>query len=295
MSDIIVKTNSPRAWLLAARPKTLTAALTPVIIGLALAAADRHYHLTLVPAVLCVLFAVVMQIDANFINDYFDYRKGDDNPAQRLGPRRACAMGWITPSAMRRALLLTTVVAAIVGLPLIFYGGWAMAVVGIVCLVFCFLYTTTFAGRGLGDFLVLVFFGIVPVACTYYLQTGTLTLWSGVLALFCGMVIDNLLIVNNYRDIDNDRRNGKITLVVRIGRRQTLSLYFFIGCAATFAVLLYTHFQLRSFVALVYLFCHCHTYRAMKHLTGTALNRCLAATARNNLLFGVCTALAALL
>ena len=162
-----------------------------------------------VPAVLCMLFALVMQVDANFVNDYFDFMKGTDDET-RLGPKRACAQGWITAAAMRRGLLITTLLACAVGLPLIAYGGWEMILVGLACVVFCFLYTISFSYLGLGDVLVLVFFGLVPVCMTYWLVAPPTPLTSIpvpviVLSLACGLEIDTLLVVNNYRDIDAHR------------------------------------------------------------------------------------------
>ncbi len=294
MNETITQ-NSPRAWLLAARPKTLTGAITPVIIALALAARDLHFHLNPLPAILCILFALIMQIDANFINDYFDFRRGHDDPASRLGPPRACPMGWVTPRAMQIAIALTTVLACLIGLPLVVYGGYTMLIIGAACVVFCFLYTTFLASHALGDVLVVVFFGLVPVSATFYLQTATLTQWVVILSITCGLVIDNLLIVNNYRDIDVDRLDHKLTLVVLLGKRFSLSLYFFIGCFATFVVFIYSHFTPQTLPILVYLAFHCHTYSRMKHLEGRDLNISLAHTARNNLIFGICLALVAIL
>ena len=169
-----VKTNSPRAWLLAARPKTLSAAAVPVMVGSALAAADLGADFQVLPCVLCFLFAFIMQIDANFINDYFDFRKGSDR-TDRLGPERACAQGWITPRAMQGGIVVTTLLACVAGLPLLWIGGWELLLVGAVCVLFAFLYTLGLSYRGWGDVLVLVFFGWVPVCFTYYLQTGVWT------------------------------------------------------------------------------------------------------------------------
>ncbi len=295
MKDETIRLNSLRAWVLAARPKTLTGALTPVILGLALAAADLRWRINITPALLCALFALVMQIDANLVNDWFDWRRGNDNPETRLGPPRACTMGWVSPEAMKRAIAGVTILACVIGLPLILYGGWLMLLAGIACVAFCFLYTTTLASLGLGDVLVLVFFGLVPVCLTYYLQTGAITGWVFVFSLACGIVIDNLLIVNNFRDIDNDRADGKKTLVVRIGRKASLSLYFFIGFAAVLTVFIYAGFDWRSFVMLVYVFLHCLSYRQLKHLKGKELNAALASTARNNLVFGVSASIVVLL
>ncbi len=295
MNEENIRPNSLDAWLLASRPKTLTGAVTPVILGLALAAADGGMRLSWVPAVLCLLFAVIMQIDANFVNDYFDWRRGNDDAESRLGPMRACSMGWVTPKAMRIGILLTTVIACVVGLPLVLYGGWEMIIAGILCVVFCFLYTTTLSYLGMGDILVIVFFGLVPVGLTYYLQMGVITGEVCVLSLACGLVIDNLLIVNNYRDIDNDRRDGKRTLVVRIGERMSESLYFLIGFLSTIAVCACTGFGYSSLVMLFYLICHLKTYQKLCRLKGRELNRVLGLTARNNLFFGLSASIVALL
>ncbi|MBR1468772.1 MAG: prenyltransferase, partial [Prevotella sp.] len=166
--DNLIRKNSFRAWLLAARPKTLTGAAVPVMIGSALAVSDAQWQVRWVPMALCFLFAFIMQIDANFINDYFDFKKGTDDEL-RLGPKRACAQGWVTTEAMKRAIAIVTLLACAVGLPLVVYGGWKMVVVGAFCVVFCFLYTTHLSYVGMGDVLVVLFFGIVPVTMTYYL------------------------------------------------------------------------------------------------------------------------------
>lgn len=159
-----VKTDSPKAWLLAARPKTLTGAAVPVMIGVSLAWVDSRQYgddvFQWVAALLCFLFAFIMQIDANFINDFFDFANGTDDTSTRLGPRRACAQGWVKLSSMKRAIALTTCLACVIGLPLVWFGGLEMILVGAVCVVFCFLYTTHFSYLGLGDLLVLVFFGV---------------------------------------------------------------------------------------------------------------------------------------
>lgn len=302
-----VRPNSLYAWLLAARPKTLTGAAVPVMMGLVLAWA-YFYRLhqqvctvenqnqqtgvgtiSWVPAVLCVLFAFIMQIDANFINDYFDWKKGTDDE-HRLGPRRACAQGWITPKAMQWGIGLTTLLACMVGFPLIFYGGYDLIWIGVACVVFCFLYTLLLSYIGLGDLLVLVFFGLVPVCVTFYIQTHTLTKEVVLSSLACGMVIDTLLLVNNYRDRDNDRRVGKRTLVVLIGERATEILYFALGLLA-FHMGLTFFFQgqyFTFFLPVVYLSLHAHTYRKMKRIKhGKALNGILAENARNMFIYGV--------
>lgn len=180
MKENHVTVNSGKAFLLAARPKTLSGAAVPVMIGVALAIHDMGwerfltpvagdwYRMPLVPALLCFLFAMVMQVDANFVNDYFDCVRGKDDRETRLGPKRACTEGWVTLPAMRRCLVVTTALACLVGLPLVCFGGWEMVLVGAACVLFCFLYTTLLAQHGMGDVLVLLFFGLVPVCLTYY-------------------------------------------------------------------------------------------------------------------------------
>ena len=176
---------------------------------LGLEAKWRGRNFRVVPAILCFLFAFLMQIDSNFINDYFDCLKGNDDRATRLGPKRACSEGWITLPAMRIGLVITSLLASLVGIPLIFFGGWEMILVGAACVLFAFLYTTYFSYLGLGDVLVLVFFGIVPVVFTTYviLPDHSQALCFDVImsGVICGLVIDTLLVVNNYRDRENDK------------------------------------------------------------------------------------------
>lgn len=298
------RTNSALAWLLAARPKTLTGAAVPVMMGLTLAWAyfrqmphvhvvfgtdNGRTHISFVLAFLCVLFAFLMQIDANFVNDYFDWKKGTDDE-HRLGPRRACAQGWVTPGSMRWAIALTTILSTLVGLPLICYGGISMLWVGVACVLGCFLYTLLLSYIGLGDLLVLVFFGIIPVCVTFYLQTGVVTKEVFLSSIACGMVIDTLLIVNNYRDRDNDKRVGKRTLVVLIGEKATEILFFALGLMA-FHMGLTFFFQgqyMSFFLPAFYLSLHARTYRKMKHIKhGKALNQILAENARNMFLYGL--------
>lgn len=299
MDETNVRVNSLKAWILAARPKTLTGAAVPVMIGIACAVAMYGWcGIRVVPAVLCMLFALIMQVDANFINDYFDFMKGTDDE-QRLGPKRACAQGWITASAMRSGLFVTTLLACIVGLPLVYYGGWEMIMVGLACVVFCFLYTISFSYIGLGDLLVLVFFGIVPVCMTYWLTAPPTALTSipfavVLMSIACGLIIDTLLVVNNYRDIENDRRAGKLTLIVRIGERGGLVLYLMLGLVGTIlaivgVVLLDWHDgQWTQSLLIIYTPFHTWAFNEMRYIRkGAELNRVLGMTARNMFRFGL--------
>ena len=298
--SISVKQNSLKAWVLAARPKTLTGAAVPVMIGVALAYIDSQEFGTFSPtaALLCLLFSFIMQIDANFVNDFFDYARGNDDPATRLGPLRACTQGWVSIDAMKHAIAFTTCLACLVGLPLIFYGGLEMVLIGILCVVFCFLYTTHLSYIGMGDVLVLVFFGIVPVCCTYYVQLHTCPLNVIVASLACGLVIDALLIVNNYRDRDVDRRDGKQTLVVKIGATASEWLYLAIGIIAVLAGLLFwAEGHVLAFVLpFLYLTLHVFTWLKLRRIhEGRQLNECLGETARNIFVYGLCVTIGLLL
>ena len=298
MDKEIIRKNSFKAWLLAARPKTLTGASVPVMIALAMAYTDLQGNgFRIIPAVLCALFAFVMQIDANFVNDYFDFISGKDDE-QRLGPPRACAMGWIDVAKMKVGIVITTVIACIIGLPLVIYGGVEMILVGALCVVFCFLYTMLLASRGLGDLLVLVFFGIVPVCATYYLQTDTCTWVVFLASLACGLVIDTLLVVNNYRDIDNDRRAGKKTLIVMIGADNGRLLYLWLGIIASLMGVVFAVYgqYWTPLLPTVYLIMHIATYRRMVKIgSGRQLNLVLADTARNMFVYGLTLSLGLLL
>lgn len=295
MKENVVKLNSLRAWFLAARPKTLSAALVPVVVAAALAWAEGHFRP--VPVVLCLVFAALMQVAANFINDLLDFQKGTDR-ADRLGPERACAQGWVTPAAMRRAIAVVLVLACAAGCGLLFYGGWWLVLVGAACVVFAFLYTTLLSYCGLGDVLVWLFFGFVPVLGTYYVQAGALSPSAWWLAAACGLVIDTLLVVNNYRDRDTDRATGKRTLIVALGEPFGRWFYFSQGvagyvCAALTA--LYGHTWV-ALLPLFYVLPHFLTWRKMVQIrSGRALNRTLGFTSRNILLFGFLVAVSLLL
>lgn len=289
-----MKTNGAKAWFLAARPKTLTSAAAPVVMGGALAFKSAECAEWL-PLLLCLLFAFVMQIDSNFVNDYFDFLNGTDRE-DRLGPERACAQGWVTPSAMRIAIALTTVLACLLGLPLILWGGWQLIAIGALCVLFCFLYTTSLSYKGLGDLLVLVFFGIVPVCTTCYVIAAQVSLPVIIASIACGLAVDCLLMVNNYRDRNQDAISGKRTLVVRYGKSFGLRSYLWLGMLAyvlgSLSAYILTHSVLSLVPLLVYVVLHAHTYRRMTTVDGKALNTLLGATARNIFLYGLLYALA---
>ena len=249
------------------------------------------------PALLCCLFAAFMQIAANFINDLFDFRKGSDRE-DRLGPERACAQGWITPQAMQRGIFVTLLAACATGCGLLPYGGMVLIGLGLACVVFAFLYTTLLSYNGCGDLLVWVFFGFVPVCGTYYVQTGTLTPSVWWLAAACGLVTDTLLVLNNYRDREQDLLSGKRTLIVVWGEKFGSLFYLLQGIAGYIAVAmiaLYGHLWV-AILPLFYLLPHYLTWRKMVQIhQGRALNRILGFTSRNMLTFALLVVIAFLL
>ena len=304
-----IKENSARAWFLAARPKTLTGAMIPVFLGGAMAYREgaRHWELW----VCCLLFACLMQVVANFINDYFDFRKGTDRE-DRLGPERACAQGWITPEAMKKGIVTTIVMACTVGLLAVAmsyqrlpWNGLEFVLLGAVCVVFAFLYTTRLSYLGWGDLLVLVFFGFVPVCGTYYLLTLHITMNAIILSIISGIAIDALLMINNYRDRDQDRISGKRTIVVRFGERCGRYAYLMIGVIVTVLVfwlcyrtILFDGRPMRFVFMALQLFypaLHVKTWRKMvKIFSGKALNGILGETSRNMFLMAILLSLALL-
>jgi 1,4-dihydroxy-2-naphthoate octaprenyltransferase len=212
-------------WLLAARPPTLTAAVVPVIVGTAAAARDGSFNL--LPFLGALAAAVLIQIGTNFANDVFDYEHGADTAA-RLGPPRVTQSGLATPAAVRRAMVLTFGAAAAIGLYLTAVGGLPILILGVLSIAAGIAYTGgpwPLGYHGLGDLFVFVFFGLVATLGSYYLQTSELTGPAVAPAVAVGCTVTAILVVNNLRDLETDRRSGKRTLAVRLGDRATRVQY----------------------------------------------------------------------
>lgn len=212
--------NEGRAavWWSAARPPTLPAAIAPVIVGAALAWRDGAFDAR--AAGLCLTFALLVQIGTNFANDYYDFIKGADTAA-RVGPRRAVAAGLIAPATMQRAMWLIFATAFGCGLGLIAWGGPWLLVIGVASILCGIAYTGgpwPLGYNGLGDVFVFIFFGLVAVGATYFVQAGHLATDAVLASVPIGLLAANILVVNNYRDVETDTVAGKRTLVVRFGR-----------------------------------------------------------------------------
>lgn len=212
--------NSPvwSIWIEATRPKTLPAAVAPVLVGTALAAHGGSADYA--AAGLCLLFALLIQVGTNFANDYYDFIQGADS-ASRVGPRRAVAAGLVRPAVMKRAMVAVFALAFAVGLGLVAWGGPGLIVIGVASIACGVAYTGgpfPLGYNGLGDLFVFVFFGLVAVGATFFVQTGEVTVNAILAAIPIGLLAANILVVNNYRDVETDRAAGKRTLVVRFGR-----------------------------------------------------------------------------
>lgn len=256
--------------------------------------------LDLAPVALCLLFAVLCQIASNFANEYYDFRAGLDRPG-RVGPRRGVTEGDITPGAMARATFATLGAACLVGLSLIYWGGWWLVFVGLFIAVGVLAYSSgpyPLSRHGLGEVAVVFFFGVVPVLFTYYLSGGSLGDTKVILGSFAlGLMGANVLIVNNYRDILDDREVGKRTLAVILGRERISDLYLINGFLAVLLLLPTYHAAAPwAWIApAVYIAAHVALYFALCRRSGPALNPLLGMTAMNMLLYSLLFLASALL
>ena len=215
-----------RAWFFACRPKTLSVSLSPVLVGTAIAWHDGGRVLWL-PLLVAALGAALIQIGTNLFNDVGDFRRGTDTP-DRLGPKRATAEGWLGAGVVEAAAWLAFALAFVCGIYLVEHGGWPIVIVGLASLGAGWAYTggpVPIAYRPLGEVFVFIFFGLVAVGGSYYLQMLTLAPVAVFAATLVGLHAAAVITVNNYRDRDGDARNGKNTLAVLLGRPATRRLY----------------------------------------------------------------------
>lgn len=212
-------------WIKAARPKTLLVSLAPVIISVAFA--SIFVKINWLPATICLVFAVMAQILSNFVNDYADGIKGADN--ERLGPQRMVASGLISPSQMRYGIIVWGILTFLLGCTLLYWGGWILLPFGVAILLCALAYSAgpfPLSRHALGDVAVVLFYGIAPVVLTFFIQTGFVNNQIIIAGTAIGIVANNLLIVNNYRDAEQDTENGKKTTVTIFGKRFMQGVYF---------------------------------------------------------------------
>lgn len=288
-----------RIWWLAARPRTLPAAIVPVLVGSAVSAREGRFSWPVFLAALSV--SLLLQIAANYANDLFDFLKGADH--QRQGPRRVIQSGLVTPRQMRVALSLVIGAAAMIGLYLVGVGGWPIALIGVLSILGAVAYTAgpfPLAYHSLGDAAAFVFFGLIAVAGTAYLHAGAVSTTAILAALPVALLVTAIIVVNNLRDIETDRQAHKFTLAVRIGDGHTrleysvllLGAYLFpIGLSMLTGV--FPGWWWLPFITLPLALDLARTVRGGQR--GAALNHTLARTAQLHLYFGALLAVALLL
>ena len=280
-----------KSWIEAMRLRTLPVSVAGVIAGIGVAITLNTFKLT--PALLCLVFAILAQIASNFGNEYYDFKNGIDKKG-RTGFRRGVTEGEITPSAMKKATFITLALAAIVGCAMLFYGPWWLIFVGMVIMIFALAYSAgpyPLSHHGLGDLAVIIFFGVIPVVFTCYLQTST---WQSLTmalptSIAVGLLAANVLVVNNYRDMEDDASVGKHTTVVIFGRKAMCWGYLFSGIIAMSIMLpIWIHLGGWAWIIpSVYLLLHGITWHTLRHTEGVALNPLLGRTALNLLIFSV--------
>jgi 1,4-dihydroxy-2-naphthoate octaprenyltransferase len=286
MSAITLKT-----WMLAIRPKTLPAAGGPVIVGTAAALADNVF--ALFPALAALAGCLLLQIAVNLANDYFDGIKGIDGK-DRVGPVRVTQSGLMGPKTVKKAMILVLILAGLIALYLMWVGGWPVFWIAVASVLGALTYSGgpfPMASHGLADFFVFIFFGIVAVCGTYYVQALDLTGTVFFLAFPVGFVITAILVVNNYRDITTDAAVGKRSLAVILGPEKT-RMEFKILVALTYAmpVIMAAAGAVSLWAALLPLLSlplAVVCIREMNTLTGSPLNQTLAKTAKLSLVFSL--------
>jgi len=293
------KTGPANVWVLATRPKTLPAAMAPVVVGSAMAYV--HHRFALMPAIACLAVALLLQIGVNLANDFFDFSKGIDTE-DRLGPVRVTQSGLIPPGRVKSAITMVFVSSLLPGLYLISIGGWPVVFIGAASIIAALAYSGgpfPLASHGLGDLFVFIFFGLVAVCGTYYVQALDLRPMVVLMGIIVGLLITAILVVNNLRDITTDRNTGKRTLAVMIGKHKT-RLEYTVLLAGAYAIPVFLWFGgfasawlLLPLATLPLAFLQIRLIRQPSD--GTALNDLLAKTAKLSFFFSVLLAIGLIL
>ncbi len=282
--------NKLEAWILASRPKTLLAAFVPVVTGTAIAISDGMFNaLAAVDALIC---ALLIQIGTNFSNDLFDYLAGTDSPG-RLGPKRALAEGWISVKEMKIGTALTFGITFILGLYLVYLGGWVILLIGVLSILAGIAYTTgpiPLSYNGLGDIFSFLFFGLIGTIGTYYVQSLRISSLAVLSSIPVGALVTNILIVNNYRDIDEDRLAGKKTLAVIFGKRFSRIQYLIFSIVSYLIPVFVFFFYKQSYFVFLPLLSIPLAVKLVKMiytLDGKELNKTLELTAKLSGIYGI--------
>lgn len=290
-----------KIWLEAIRLRTLPVSVSGVLIAVGLAKFNGTFRL--VPSLLCVAFAVLAQIVSNLANEYFDFKAGTDKKG-RVGPRRGVTEGDFSPATLKRAIVGTLVATCAVGLSMLAvvdpgegYANWLLLVgVGVMVAVMAFAYSAgpyPLSYHALGEVAVMAFYGLVPVIFSYYVVAGDFHPYAVIAGIAIGLMGVNVLLVNNYRDVDDDREAGKRTSVVVAGRTLAAFAYLLNGLLALSVLgVLWLRLWMEwgwwtMLPPAIYMALHLTSWHRLKQRTGAALNPILGATARNMLIFTI--------
>lgn len=280
-----------KSWIEAMRLRTLPVSVAGVIAGTGCAIMLDAFKAA--PALACLVFAILAQIAANFGNEYYDFKNGIDRKG-RAGFRRGVTEGEIDPESMKRATFIVLALAAVVGCTMLFYGPWWLIIVGVLIMMFALAYSAgpyPLSHHGLGDLAVIIFFGIIPVTFTCFLQTGDGDGMNIIVptSLAVGLLAANVLIVNNYRDMEDDAAVGKRTTVVIFGRK-FMSLTYLLSGITGMAVMLPVWVRLPLWalaVPVLFVILHLKVWLKLRRAAGTELNPLLGRTAVNLLVFSL--------
>jgi len=286
------------SWVLAARPHTLPAAIMPVFVGISIAIHDGMIYVP--TAIVTLICALLIQIGTNFINDLYDYLKGSDKK-DRVGPTRVLASGLISVNEMKIGILVVFGLAFLLGLYLVYMSGWLIFVIGVLSLIAGYAYTGgpyPLAYNGLGDIFVFIFFGFIGTIGSYYVQTQEITLiviWSSIPV---GALITNILVVNNYRDLEEDKIAGKKTLAVKFGGKFA-RLHYLVFMILSYAILFVVYFTFKQslfvFLPLLTIPLSIKLVSMIYNLKGRDLNKTLELTGKLSAIYGILFAVGILL
>lgn len=289
MKDDLITYSKFQSWMLASRPKTLLAAVVPVMVGTALAVNLGKFNL--VVSIVALICSLLIQTGTNFTNDLYDYIKGADT-VSRKGPDRVLASGLITTKEMKAGIFITFLSAFILGLYLVYIGGFIILIIGILSIITGLAYTAgpyPLAYKGLGDIFVFMFFGLVGTMGTFYLHTNEISLPSFLSSIPVGSLITNILVVNNYRDIETDKIAGKNTLAVKLGKTFTQYQFIFlivVSFLTPLALFIFFDFKIWIFLPYLTLPVAYNITRMLFTQDGVQLNKTLELTAKLSALYG---------
>ncbi|MGB5893996.1 MAG: 1,4-dihydroxy-2-naphthoate polyprenyltransferase [Ignavibacteriaceae bacterium] len=289
-SSVVEKPSKFESWILASRPRTLLAAVVPVIVGSALAISQNKF--TLILSLIAMFCSILIQVGTNFTNDLYDYLKGTDKE-DRIGPRRVLVSGLISKSEMKIGIITVFGFAFLLGLYLVYAAGIVILIIGVLSItagLACTAGPYPFAYNGLGDVFVFAFFGIVGTTGTYYLHLHEFSLLSFLIAVPVGALITNILVVNNYRDIEEDREADKYTLAVKLGKKFT-RFQFINSITISYLILFIIYFKYDFtywiFLPLISLPVAAKLISMLQNLEGKELNKTLELSAKYAALFGL--------